>query len=98
MLSPIKSPHSTKKTEESTYSTANISIIDVDEIPNNDLMEFIDLTSPTKNQISENAPMHHKKQFLKQYLSDQNAVLLSVNDGSDDAEEEAVGFNPSEMD
>lgn len=61
-------------------------------------MEFIDLASPEKIQISESAPMHHKKQFLKQYLAEQNAVLLSVNDGLVDDGEGVVGFNTSEMD
>lgn len=60
----------------------NISIIDVDELPDDDVLEYIDLTSPNKS-IPENAPMPHKKKLLKQFLAEDNAVIFSVDCGAD---------------
>lgn len=66
--------------------TKNISIVDLDSIADDDVMEFVDLISPEK-QVEG---MHHKKKFLKKYLAEENAALIEFNDHSDDG---AVGFD-----
>lgn len=66
-----------------------MSIVNVDDIPDDDVIEIIDLVSPEKPAIRE-LGMHHKKKFLKMYLEQNDAVLINVENEKDVNENGAV--------
>lgn len=91
LLTPLKNRISTQnnltpvqnKIESSLHNVSinqQISIINVDDISEDDLMEFIDLTSPEK-PVSENLPLHYKKMMMKKFLDEENVTVFSVTYG-----------------
>lgn len=72
-----------------------ISVVNVDDISDNDVMEYIDITSPTKT-VPDNVPMHHTKKLLKKYLAEEEATIFAVT--YDNKNEEAAGIDVSVQD
>lgn len=62
----------------------NISVVDIDQLSDDDVMEFINLVSPEKSKPIEVHPVHHKKNFLKKFLAENDAILMTESNRDDD--------------